>query len=105
MSLKEKNLVLYVNDKIMESKDYFIPEKGRIFSIRLIFKYPILDCAKMFENSKDLINIDLSSFKTTNVTNMERMFAGCEKLKSIDLSSFDTKNVTNMREMFECCSN
>ena len=32
------------------------------------------------------------------------MFAGCDSLKSLDLSSFNTSNVTNIRGMFNECS-
>ena len=98
------NSVLYVDDKIIDSENYFIPEKEGIFSIRLILNDSIKDCSKMFEYRKHLINIDLSSFDTKNVTNMERMFDYCENLESIDLTSFDTKNVTNMERMFSGCS-
>ena len=35
---------------------------------------------------------------------MERMFGGCSSLKSLDLSSFDTTNVNNMDDMFWNCS-
>ncbi len=49
-----------------------------------------------------LEDINLKSFNTSKVTNMECMFwAG--NLKSIDLSSFDTSNVTNMCDMFCDC--
>ena len=57
----------------------------------------------MFAGCKSLKSIDLSSFNTTNVNNMESMFCGCSSLKSLDLSSFDTTNANNMREMFYNC--
>jgi len=47
-------------------------------------------------------SIDLSSFNTSNVTNMYKMFYHC-KAHSLDLSSFNTSNVTNMKWMFEDC--
>ena len=54
---------------------------------------------------KKLKNIDVSSFDTKNVTNMEWMFSDCESLLNIDVSSFNTIKVTNMREMFYGCRN
>jgi len=42
----------------------------------------------------------LSSFDTSNVTNMSYMFEGCTGLTNLDLSSFDTSKVTNMGSMF-----
>ena len=46
--------------------------------------------------------LNLSSFNTSNVTDMNRMFAEC-KAKSIDLSSFDASNVIYMNYMFAEC--
>ena len=43
--------------------------------------------------------IDLSSFDTSNVTNMLGMFSGSQAT-TLDLSSFDTRKVNNMNEMF-----
>ena len=100
-----KNSILYVDDKIIESENYFIPEKEGIFSIRLIIKNPNEDCSRMFQFCSRIIDMDLTSFDTTNVTNMYGMFSHCKNLKNLDLSSFNTKNVTNMSEMFEYCRN
>ena len=51
-----------------------------------------------------LESIDLSSFKTTNFTDMNSMFYYYNSLKSIDLSSFDTTNANNMKYMFSGCT-
>ena len=48
--------------------------------------------------------LDLSSWNTSKVTNMERMFYDCSGLTNLDLSSFDTSKVTSMYEMFYKCS-
>ena len=58
----------------------------------------------MFKGCSTLETLDLSNFDTKNVTNMEYMFKGCSALNTLDLSSFDTKNVTNMQSMFNGCS-
>ena len=50
-----------------------------------------------------LINLNISSFDTKNVTDMSNMFNGCSSLVNLDLSSFDTKNVINMLCMFFNC--
>ena len=57
-----------------------------------------------FYNSSSLTNLDLSSFNTSSVTNMEYMFYNCSSLTSLDLSNFNTSNVTNMQSMFSGCS-
>lgn len=92
----------------------------------------ITDMGSRFYNCQKLSELDLSGFKTSNVTNMEGMFDWClnltnikfgdnfntgsvqqmnwmffkcEKLTTLDLRSFDTRNVTNMSDMFGDCNN
>ena len=59
---------------------------------------------EMFYNLPKLTSLDLSSFNTSNATNMRGMFSGCKSLTSLDLSSFNTSNVTYMQYMFNWCS-
>ena len=54
----------------------------------------------MFSGMSSLTSLDLSSFDTSNVVDMEGMFSGMSSLTSLNLSSFDTSKVTNMRYMF-----
>ena len=79
---------------------------------------PIVSMAYMFYNSQAL-SIDLSSFDTSNVTDMHNMFEYYNSIipvsskflnysivklsaaSALDLSSFNTSNVTNMSSMFE----
>ena len=62
------------------------------------------DMGGMFYACSRLTNLDVSGFKTDNVTNMAAMFRGCSGLTNLDLSTFKTDNVTNVRLMFEGCS-
>ena len=57
----------------------------------------------MFDGCSSLTSLDLSSFNTSNVTDMGEMFALCEKLTSLDLFGFNTSNVTDMGYMFVGC--
>ena len=57
----------------------------------------------MFGTCGSLTNLDLSSFNTSNVTDMSNMFSGCGNLKTLDLSSFSTSKVTDMSGMFDSC--
>ena len=50
----------------------------------------------IFEGCNSLINLNLSSFNTQNVTEMMGMFYGCKFLINLNLSSFNTQNVLNM---------
>ena len=58
----------------------------------------------MFYGCSGLKSIDLSGWKTSNVTTMGYMFNSCSGLKSIDLSGFDTSKVRDMDYMFYSCS-
>ena len=57
----------------------------------------------MFYYCEKLTSLDVSGFKTSNVTNMANMFFMC-KAKVLDVSGFDTSNVTDMQSMFAYCS-
>ena len=99
------NTILFINNERCKYDNYFKPKKEGIYKILIIFNLLIKDCSRLFSNCKNLINIDLSSFDTKNVTDMSEMFKDCRNLNNINLTSFDTKNVTNMREMFYYCEN
>ena len=59
----------------------------------------------MFSGCSGLSSLDLSSFKTANVTNMNYMFNGCSGLTKIYVSDdFATGNVTYGSNMFTGCS-
>ena len=58
----------------------------------------------MFNGCSSLQSINLSSFNTTNVKDMNHMFSGFSSLQSINLSSFYTTNVKDMWSMFNGCS-
>ena len=55
-------------------------------------------------NENKLKNINLAGWDTSNVTTMRNMFYGCNKLTSIDVRGLDTSNVTDMAYMFYRCS-
>ena len=48
-------------------------------------------------------NLDVSTFDTSNVTDMGFMFCLCGNLEDIDLSNFNTSKVTNMENMLSSC--
>lgn len=64
----------------------------------------VTDMRYMFSELSNLADLNLSNFDTSKVTNMESMFDGMSKLTSLDLSSFDTSHVTNMDLMFSFTS-
>ena len=103
--LNNLNTEIYINEKKYEYIKYFIPEKEGNYKINIKLKTLINDCSHMFYKCTNIINIDLSSFSSKNVSNMSYMFYECCNLKTINFSSFETKNVTNMESMFDNCTN
>ena len=69
------------------------------------------DSRKMFyseydeQETKNIVEIDLSNFNTSQVTDMGIMFSGMRNLTTLDLSNFDTSKVTDMYGMFRDMSN
>ena len=63
----------------------------------------VTDMYGMISYCEALTNLNISSFNTENVTNMQAMFSNCKALTSLDLSHFNTSSVTNMQHMFSDC--
>lgn len=57
----------------------------------------------LFAACKSLETVDLSSFNTKNVTDVNEMFYDCEGLEKLDLSTMDFRKVTDDSDMFESC--
>ena len=49
---------------------------------------------------KNIVELDLSNFDTSQVTDMQFMFSGMSSLTTLDLSNFDTSQVAYMNSMF-----
>ena len=102
--MDESNTTLIIDGKVTTFNKLFIPEKSGIYTIRLLFKNKLSDCAYMFCNCDKIIDVDFSKFNTQNVTDMKFMFNGCASLALLNLSSFKTENVINMDSMFSWCN-
>ena len=104
LKLFQENVDLYVNDKKINF--LFKYNVKNLNEIKVIFKFKKLltNASHLFTGCSSIKSIDLSSFNTNNVKNMNFMFEGCTSLESIDLSSINTKNVKTMWGMFYQCS-
>ena len=79
---------------------YYYAEPGKV--------YLNADSSRMFFlkwDNKDLLEIDVSNFDTSKVTDMSRMFYDLRNITSLNLSNFDTSKVTDMNRMFSGMSN
>ena len=57
----------------------------------------------MFNACYSLKSLELSSFDTSNVTDMSNMFGLCESLATLDLSNFNTSNLSDKASLFSSC--
>ena len=55
----------------------------------------------MFYDMRNLTTLNISNFDTSQVTDMSYMFMHMSSLTTLDLSNFNTSKVTDMREMFQ----
>ncbi|MBF1034706.1 MAG: BspA family leucine-rich repeat surface protein [Candidatus Nanosynbacter sp.] len=68
------------------------------------------DSSKMFcsefgtQNIRNILEIDLFNFDTSQVMNMSYMFSGMSNLTTLNVSNFDTSKVINMDSMFRFMS-
>ena len=60
----------------------------------------VTDMRYMFDVTPKLATLDLSNFDTSQVTTMSYMFYGVSSLNTLNLSNFNTSKVTDMRDMF-----
>ena len=61
--------------------------------------------SNMFYGMSNLTTLNVSHFNTSKVTDMSLMFHGMRNLTSLNLSNFDTSKVTDMHNMFYGMSN
>ena len=57
----------------------------------------------MFLNCSSLNDLNLKSFDTSLVENMEGMFESCGNLNNLNLTSFNTEKCSNFNNMFKNC--
>ena len=64
----------------------------------------VTDMEAMFNKCYKLKEIKgINNFKTNKVIIMKIMFQHCKELHNLDLSNFDTSNVTDIAGMFNQC--
>ncbi len=93
-------LCAYINEKPVVNMEYmFYQSQATSIDLSSFDTSNVTDMGDMFNKSQATSIVGLNSFDTSKVTNMRWMFYQSQAT-SIDLSSFDTSNVTNMASMF-----
>ena len=102
--LNESKVELYIDNKKEKYKNYFIPKKEGIYLIKFKFNICIQDFSSLFYGCENLVDINLSSFNSSNIIKMSNMFHHCKSLISLSgISKWNTSNVNNMDYMFSKC--
>ena len=99
---------------IGEESDIEIPEglrtcknmfkNSKYEKLRIHFNnQPIRSCRNMFNDCRNLTEIEFYDINTEEVEDMCNMFYTCSALRRIDLSGFNFKTVTDVSNMFAYC--
>ena len=95
---------IYINDVKKNSRSYSYSFTASPNNITLIWHNPLKAVGCMFLGCKDIIEMDFSHFKTSEINCFAGMFNGCSSLTSLNLSNFDTSQATSITYMFNKCS-
>ncbi|MDR1774567.1 MAG: cell wall-binding repeat-containing protein [Clostridioides sp.] len=103
---KIKKIVFLCKVKANENSNrlfsYFV-NLQKIENLNLLDTSSVKDMGNMFQECRNLIELNISKFNTSKVTNMSQMFYDCAKVTKLDVSKFNTEKVTTMESMFYCC--
>jgi surface protein len=99
-----KKTTIFIDNKKLKNFEYVhkFQKKGE-YTIRFKFHNLLNSTNYMFHKCVDIIELDLSNFNSSQVTNMCGMFEKCRKLKKIIFNNINTSNVKNMSWMFNEC--
>ena len=103
--INSSNITMSINGKESKFEKYQKFEKEGEYYIILKFKNNLTNAKYMFNGCTNIIDINLSSFITEDITCMYGMFQECINLESLDLLSFETQKVTDIGCMFYNCKN
>lgn len=124
-SAKDKSIMAWVEDDGNNGYALTIAARNKMFAnnydnaifynftnLQQVYNIQLLDISKaysledMFRNCSSLKNLDLSCYKTYNVTSTARMFQNCQSLTYLIFSeNFNFGDISGRTSMFENCSN
>ena len=97
---------VYLNEKKLKSGNKFKAEKPGIYTFKLKFLQPLTTLRKLFAYCRELVFVDLTNFKSDNLTDISFLFGNCTNLKEIKgLEHLNTKNIVSMDNAFMACEN
>ena len=96
---------VYVNGIYKDLCKVFCELESEENNVTLLFNDNFESCERMFAESENLLEIDLSNFIFSNITSMVFMFSNCVNLKNINFGKINTSSVNNMKGLFYKCQN
>ena len=106
-------LSMFIDNKLQKNLEVYYrndDDKKKIISVKLEEKtnQKVKDMSYMFNNCKNLYEVNFDNWNTVNIFSMEAMFQLCnfEKEKDIrfpDISKFNVQNLESIRAMFSKC--
>ena len=104
----KENCIIEINNEVIPFNYFHKFREEGLYLIKYSFLNNLTNSNSMFYDCEFFKTIDLSHFRTENITNMSYMICNCFNLKSIIISNylenFDTSNVTDMKCMFCGCN-
>ena len=90
------------NETINNTFTYFFDSEGN-HTLEIYFKKNMTSLEKMFQNCRDLIEIDLSKLYFGEVISTSYMFDSCTNLINVSMNNLNTTNLAYMDSMFISC--
>ena len=96
---ESKNIIGYPDCRIIN-----IPANDQsINKVKLVWDSKLNSTSEMLKDLTSLIEVDLSGFDSSDVTNMDYMFMRSNKITSINFGNFNTAKVVSMLCTFYSC--
>ena len=99
----QTNFELIVNGIPVDSHNYIYKFENDLNNVTIKFNSPIESCKNMFNDLENIIEVDLSNFDASKVTNMDSMFFKCINLEKINFGNINTSLLNNMNNTFHYC--
>ena len=95
---------VYINDSPHDINNEYYFNYSQSIVIIISWNINIISTKDMFWDCNNIIEIDLSNFDSSQVTEMEGMFFLCKNLIFLNITNFNTSQVKNMYSLFKGCS-
>ena len=95
--------LIYINDiqqNIINHSFYFNETENEV---KFVWNNSIINCKYMFKDCPSILEVDLSEFDNSKVTEMYNMFERCQSLTSINFDNIKTSQLIFMGYMFNRC--